>query len=103
MEYKLAIKKYRGIKALFMHKILSDEFLEVHNEQGNFKQFVKNSVYKEMQDYIINNEHLFTGKYAKFKNHILRMKNKKYIPYSWYLGDCWKMTNFLGKKGIIKQ
>lgn len=103
MEYKLAIKKYIGIKALFMHKILSDEFLEVHNEQGNFKQFVKNSVYKEMQDYIINNEHLFTGRYVKFKNHILRMKNKKYIPYSWYLGDCWEMTFFLVKKGIIKQ
>lgn len=103
MEYKLAIKRYRNLKVLFMHNILSDELMEVHNEQGNFKQFVKNTVYKEMEDYIIENEHLFTGKSKKFKNHILRMKNKKYIPYSWYLGDCWIMTNFLVEKGIIKK
>ena len=67
----------------------------------NFKQFVKNSVYVEMQNYIINNEHLFvTGKLKKFKNHILQMKNKKYIPYSIYLNDCWAMTRVLKKKGL---
>lgn len=103
MEYKLAVKRNKKLKPLFMHNMLADEFIEVCNEQGNFKQFVKSSVYKEMQDYILKNEYLFTGKSKKIKNRILRMKNKKLIPYSCYLDDCLEMTNLIHKKGILKK
>lgn len=103
MEYKLAIKKKKKLKPYFMHNLLPGEFIEMYNEQGNYKQFVKSTVYKEMQEYVLkNNEQFNTGKKKKFKDYLLRITNKKLIPYSWYLKDCWQMTFFLKKKGIIK-
>lgn len=101
MEYKLAIKKKKKLKPYFMHNLLPGEFIEKYNEQGNYKQFVKNTVYKEMQEYVLkNNEQFNTGKKKKFKDYLLRIKNKKLIPYSWYLKDCWQMTFFLRRKEL---
>ncbi len=72
----------------FIHKLRDDELVMITNSNGNYKQFVKNSVYKEMYD-MLNN----LKQYAIFSNRFYKKIQFKYlykklIPYSMYLANC---------------
>lgn len=99
-EYRVGLKRIKKQnELLFLHKLQDDEFIEISNIQGNFKQFVKGSVYKEINDFLSDK----SGRNKFQKSFIKAMKNrykKKYVPYSLYLADNSVINNeFKLKKG----
>ncbi len=81
-------RNLRSNKLQFVHNMDKDELFVITNSNGNYKQFVKNSVYKEMYEILQD-----LKKYKIFPSHFykkieLRYLHKRIIPYSLYLKNC---------------
>lgn len=98
-EFRIKLERIHGNNIIFLHKLQAGEFFELSNSRGNLKQFVKGSVYKEINDFLKDK----VGKNKFQKSFIKVMKqrqNKTLVPYSYYLADSYILNKeFNVKRG----
>ncbi|MGN0030437.1 MAG: glycosyltransferase family 2 protein [Candidatus Gastranaerophilaceae bacterium] len=99
MGYEFRLKLQRiNRNIIFLHKLIPNEYLELSNTKGNFKQFVKGNVYKEINDLLSKTSPQLKNKIL-FKNAMKYRHKKNLIPYHIYIADNY-IINKLFKKEI---
>ena len=94
-KWRLSLKRINN-KIIFLHKLSDNDYMEVSNERGHFKQFVCGDVYLEMRNWLrlnFQNE----SKFVLFYDSLKRKINKKIIPYHIYLNDCIIFSQYYNK------
>lgn len=92
--FRFRLKEYSKSSLEFAHNFEMSDVILIQNSRGNLKQFVTGDFYSEMFEKI---DKLFqSGQVSeKYFKRFARLKNKKLIPYSVYLSDCFDYQKIL--------
>ena len=98
-EFRIKLQRVNR-KIKFLHKLKNNEYVELYNNKGNFKQFVKGSVYKEINDFLYTV--VAKNKYQRaFIKAMKKRYKKELVPYHIYIADNYVLNHqFNIPKGV---
>ncbi len=92
--FRFCLKEYSKPVLVLLNKLKKTDIILIQNQKGNLKQFIKGDLYIELSE-ILRNLPQGVSIPEKFNKRITRLKNKKLIPYSYYLFDCMEIQKFI--------